>query len=179
MFAAEVRHFCWQLFRGNVRALEVLCSPLGSVIFSSPDWSELLKILNDPSKLFSKTFLDRALGQAVGAIVKKKKVNDRLVLRDDISLTKFSDSFRCAVPCAYMICQVLFHSIFAGFCHMYRVASSGRHCIHGHPIRQNSVQGWLVEKRQSNCFTVDSRYKKTIIESVDSISRDGLDTPYM
>ena len=77
-----------------MRALEVLCSPPDSIILSSPDWSKLLQILNDPSQLLSKTFLDRALGQAVGAIVKKKKVNDQLVLRDDISLTKFSDAFR-------------------------------------------------------------------------------------
>ena len=77
-----------------MRALEVLSSPPDAIILSSPDWSKLLQILNDPSQLLSKTFLDRALGQAVGAIVKKKKVNDQLVLRDDISLTKFSDAFR-------------------------------------------------------------------------------------
>ena len=48
----------------------------------------------DPVLLLNKSFLDRALGQAVGAIVKKKKVNGRLVTREDISLTKFCDSFR-------------------------------------------------------------------------------------
>ena len=84
-----------------MRALEVLCSPPESVILSSPDWNKLLQILNDPSQLLSKTFLDRAMGQAVGAIVKKKKVNGRLVLRDDISLTKFSDSFRYAISTSY------------------------------------------------------------------------------
>ena len=97
MFAAEVRHFCWQLFRGNVRALEVLSSPPDSIILSSPDWSKLLQILNDPSQMLTKSFLDRALGQAVGAIIKKKTVNGQLVLRDDISLTKFCDSFRYAI----------------------------------------------------------------------------------
>lgn len=94
VLAAEVRHFCWQLFRGNVRALEVLCSPSDSIILSSPDWTDLLKILNDPTQFFTRSFLERALGQAVGAIVKKKKVSGRLVLRDDVSLAKFCDSFR-------------------------------------------------------------------------------------
>lgn len=93
MFAAEVRHFCWQLLRGNVRAIEVLCAPPECQVFSSPDWQKLLSLL-DPSLLLKKSFLDRALGQAVGAIVKKRKVNGRLVLREDISLTKFCDSFR-------------------------------------------------------------------------------------
>ena len=93
VFAAEVRHFCWQLLRGNVRAVEALRVPPESQIFSAPDWHELHRLL-DPVHLLRKSFLDRALGQAVGAIVKKKKVNDRLVLREDISLTKFCDSFR-------------------------------------------------------------------------------------
>ena len=158
MFAAEVRHFCWQLFRGNVRALEVLCSPPDSVILSSPDWSKLLQILNDPSQLLSKSFLDRALGQAVGAIVKKKKVNDQLVLRDDISLTKFSDSFRYTISAGYDSSSITVVCCdCAGFCRMYNVASSRRHCVHGPLTRQSSAHGWCVEKKQSNCFTVDSR----------------------
>lgn len=93
VFAAEVRHFCWQLLRGNVRAMEALCAPKECQIVSSPDWQELLHLLN-PVLLLNKSFLDRALGQAVGAIVKKKKVNGRLVIREDISLTKFCNSFR-------------------------------------------------------------------------------------
>ena len=88
-----MQHFCWQLLRGNVRAVEVFCSPPESHVLSSPDWQKLIQLL-DPSLLLKKGFLDRALGQAVGAIVKKKKVNDRLVTRDDISLIKFCDSFR-------------------------------------------------------------------------------------
>ena len=142
MFAAEVHHFCWQLFRGNVRALEVLCSPPDSVILSSPDWNKLLQILNDPSQLLSKSFLDRALGQAVGAIVKKKVVNGRLVLRDDISLTKFSDSFRYTISAGYDSSSIMvLYCDYAGFCRMYSVASSKRHCVHGPLTRQSSAHG--------------------------------------
>lgn len=78
---------------GNVRAIEALCAPPECQILSAEDWYKLLHLLN-PVHLLRKSFLDRALGQAVGAIVKKKKVNGRLVLREDISLTKFCDSFR-------------------------------------------------------------------------------------
>ena len=139
MFAAEVRHFCWQLFRGNVRALEVLSSPPDSIILSSPDWSKLLQILNDPSQMLTKSFLDRALGQAVGAIIKKKTVNGQLVLKDDISLTKFCDSFRYAISIGCDSLSVALFCVHAGFCRMFSVVSSRRHCVHGPLVKQSSV----------------------------------------
>lgn len=76
-----------------MRAVEALCAPPECQIIADPSWHRLLQLV-DPVLLLNKSFLDRALGQAVGAIVKKKKVNGRLVTRDDISLTKLCDSFR-------------------------------------------------------------------------------------
>lgn len=35
LFAAEVRHFCSQLYQGNVRTVEALCSPPESIILST------------------------------------------------------------------------------------------------------------------------------------------------
>ncbi len=93
MFAADVRHFCSQLLRGNVRAVEALCVPPECVIMATPTWFGLVGQLN-PTKLLGKSFVDRCLGQAVGALIKKKKVNGRLALRDDIDMFKFCDSFR-------------------------------------------------------------------------------------
>lgn len=93
VFAADVRHFCSQLLRGNVRAVEALCVPPECVIMATPTWFELVGQLN-PVKLLSKSFVDRCLGQGIGALTKKKKVNGRLVLRDDIDIFKFCDSFR-------------------------------------------------------------------------------------
>ena len=93
VFATEVRHFCWQLLRGNIRAVEALCVPSECQIVAGPGWHRLLQ-LADLVLLLNKSFIDCALGQAVGAIVKKTKVNGCLVSREDISLTKLCDSFR-------------------------------------------------------------------------------------
>ena len=93
VFAADVRHFCSQLLRGNVRAVEALCVPPECVVMATPTWFGLVGKLN-PGHLLGKSFLERCLGQAVGALVKKKKVRGRLALRDDINIFKFCDAFR-------------------------------------------------------------------------------------
>jgi len=82
-----------QVLRGNVRAVEALCVPPECVIMSTPTWYWMVGQL-DPVKLCGKSFVDRCLGQAAGALVKKKKVQGKLVLRDDITPVKFCDSFR-------------------------------------------------------------------------------------
>ena len=93
IFACEVRHFCAQLQRGNVRAVEALCSPPDSIILSSPEWINLASLL-DPVSLLTRTFVDQCVGQSVGALVKKRPVSGRLLVRDDALLSKFCDSFR-------------------------------------------------------------------------------------
>lgn len=94
MFATEVRHFCAQLQKGNVRCVEALCAPPESLVLCTPEWFGLAGLV-DPVTLLQRSFVERCLGQAVGALVRKKKVRGKLVLRDDTTLTKFCDSFRC------------------------------------------------------------------------------------
>ncbi len=60
---------------------------------ATPTWYKMVGQL-DPAKLTGKSFVDKCLGQAVGALVKKKKVQGKLVLRDDINVFKFCDSLR-------------------------------------------------------------------------------------
>ena len=105
LFAAEVRHVCSQLLRGNVRTLEAFCAPPESVIITSQEWMRFVSLL-DATSLLGKSLVDRCFGQAVGALVKRKKVNGRLVLRDDVTLTTFCDSFRY-----YYFCLVLFQLV--------------------------------------------------------------------
>ena len=93
MFAADVRHFCSHLLRGNVRAIEALCVPPECVVMATTMWFQLASLLN-PAHLMGQAFVDRCIGQAVGALVKKKKVKGQLVLRDDVNPTKFCDSCR-------------------------------------------------------------------------------------
>ncbi len=95
LFATEVRHFCAQLQRGNVRSVEGLCSPPEGLIMCSPDWFSFASLV-DPMALLQRSFVERCMGQALGGIVRKKKVQGRLVVRDDASITKFCDSFRYA-----------------------------------------------------------------------------------
>lgn len=89
----EVRHFCQQLHRGNVRFIEAFCSPSESVILTATEWLQLLAVI-EPQKLLDRTFLDRCVGQVMGGIVHKKKISGRLVVRDDANLVKFCDSLR-------------------------------------------------------------------------------------
>ena len=96
LFCCEARHFCAQLRRGNVRSVEALCAPPESVIFCSPDWLNLAAQM-DPVALLSKTFVDRCMGQAMGALVKKRPISGKLAVRDDATLTKFCDSFRWGI----------------------------------------------------------------------------------
>ena len=42
----------------------------------------------------NRTFIDRCIGQSMGALVRKRPLSGRLVLRDDATVTKFCDSFR-------------------------------------------------------------------------------------
>ncbi|KAL5460428.1 hypothetical protein EMCRGX_G033875 [Ephydatia muelleri] len=82
LFAAEIRHFCWQLQKGN--------------------WRNFLELL-DPIALLQKSLVDRCLGQAMGGLMKKRKDADgKLVVKEDITPTKFCDSFRLLsyVDCA-------------------------------------------------------------------------------
>ena len=110
-----------------MRAIEALCAPPECHILSGPGWHKLLHLV-DPVLLFNKSFLDRALGQAVGAIVKKKKVNGCLVTREDISLTKFCDSFRYTLALVVDIISLqLWNNCClyrTGFYHMCSVAMS-------------------------------------------------------
>ena len=77
-----------------MRCVEALCSPPESLILCSPEWFSFVS-LTDPVALLQGSFVERCLGQALGAIVRKKKdVHGRLVVRDDASLAKFCDSFR-------------------------------------------------------------------------------------
>jgi len=55
-------------------------------------WYQLTLILI----LMQRSFVDRCLGQTMGALVRKKKFKGQLVVRDDATLTKFCDSFRWA-----------------------------------------------------------------------------------
>ncbi len=82
-----------QALRGNVKCIEALCAPPTSVITSSKEWNEITQLL-DPVKLLSRTFVDRCIGQAFGALVKKHQHKGKWVVRDDATLNKFSDSFR-------------------------------------------------------------------------------------
>ena len=94
LFAAEIRHFCWQLQKGNVRAVEALRCPPEAVIVSSPEWQEFVALL-DTVSLLHRGFVDRALGQAMGGLMKKKRDADgKLVVKGDITPSKFCDSFR-------------------------------------------------------------------------------------
>ena len=89
----EVRHYCQQLHRGNVRFIEAFCSPPESIIFTAPEWLQLSALVQ-PQQLLDRTFLDRCIGQAMGGIVHKKKFSGRLAVRDDANLVKFCDSLR-------------------------------------------------------------------------------------
>jgi len=89
----EVRHFCQQLHRGNVRFIEAFCSPPESVILTALEWLQLSSLIK-PLDLLDRTFIDRCVGQAMGGIVHKKKVSGRLAIRDDATLVKFCDSIR-------------------------------------------------------------------------------------
>ena len=103
LFAAEIRHFCWQLQKGNVRALEALrCAPEATLI-STPEWQNFLELL-DPIALLQKSLVDRCLGQAMGGLMKKRKDADgKLVVKEDITPTKFCDSFRYATFSSYLV----------------------------------------------------------------------------
>ena len=73
--------------------MEALCAPPKSVIFCTSEWLSLVAQV-EPVALFSKTFVDRCIGQAMGALVKKRPVSGKLTVREDATLTKFCDSFR-------------------------------------------------------------------------------------
>lgn len=51
LFAAEVRHFCAQLQRGNVHSVEALCAPPESLILCSPEWFGLVGLIDPVSLL--------------------------------------------------------------------------------------------------------------------------------
>lgn len=89
----EVRHYCQQLHRGNVRYIEAFCSPPECVVFTAPEWLQLLAVVQ-PQELLHRTFLERCIGQGMGGIIHKKKISGRLVVRDDANLVKFCDSLR-------------------------------------------------------------------------------------
>lgn len=74
--------------------MEALCVPPECVVMATPMWFQLVSLIS-PARLIGRTFVDRCIGQAVGALVKKKKVKGQLVLRDDVTPTKFCDSCRC------------------------------------------------------------------------------------
>lgn len=62
-------------------------------IFISQEWTAFAAMLN-PVSLLQKNFVEKCIGQAVGGVVKRKKVKGQQVIRDDASLTKFCDAFR-------------------------------------------------------------------------------------
>lgn len=93
LFACEVRHFCAQLQKGNVKCVEAISSPPESIIMSTPEWTKVIGLI-DPVGLLHRSFVERCIGQAIGALVKKRPVSGKLVVRDDATLTKFCDSFR-------------------------------------------------------------------------------------
>lgn len=51
LFATEVRHFCAQLRKGNVRSVEALCAPPESLILCSPEWFGLVGLVDPVSLL--------------------------------------------------------------------------------------------------------------------------------
>ena len=65
-------------------------------IFISQEWTAFASLLN-PVSLLQKSFVEKCVGQAVGGVVKRKKVKEQLVMRDDASLTKFCDAFRLII----------------------------------------------------------------------------------
>ena len=79
--------------RGHVRSIEALCASPESVVVCSPQWLHLSQLM-DPQHLFGKSFVDACMGQAVGTLSKKKKVERSLELAPDISLVMFCDSCR-------------------------------------------------------------------------------------
>ncbi|XP_019852083.1 PREDICTED: uncharacterized protein LOC109581992 isoform X1 [Amphimedon queenslandica] len=93
IFACDVRHFCAQLQCGNVRAVEALCSPPDSIIFSSPEWISLASLL-DPVSLLTPTFVKHCVGKSIGTLIKKKPTSGTLEVRNDAFVSNFCDSFR-------------------------------------------------------------------------------------
>ena len=61
----------------------------------SPEWLRLSSLIN-PLSLLHDVFVERCVGQAMGALV-KKPLSGRLLVRDDATLTKYCDSFRCVI----------------------------------------------------------------------------------
>lgn len=62
-------------------------------MYTSPEFSQIIDLI-DPVRIMSRTFVDRCVGQAFGALVKKNQHKGKWIVRDDASLAKFSDSFR-------------------------------------------------------------------------------------
>ena len=104
----EVRHFCQQLHRGNVRFIEAFCSPPESVVLTALEWLQLSALIK-PLELLDRTFLDRCVGQAMGGIIHKRRVSGRLAIRDDANLVKFCDSLRLGlIPYHDIICIYMY-----------------------------------------------------------------------
>ena len=57
------------------------------------EWTSFASLL-DPVSFLQKSFVEKCLGQAIGGLIKQKKVKGQQVLKDDASLTKFCDAFR-------------------------------------------------------------------------------------
>ncbi len=93
LWLTEVRHFCSRLLRGHVRFLEVLSAAPECFITCAPQWLKFGGMV-DPQDMMGKPFADCCLGHAVGSLTKKGRVKDSLVLRGDVNLTQFCDSFR-------------------------------------------------------------------------------------
>lgn len=78
--------------------MEALRSPPEAVITSSPEWRDFVALI-DPVSLMHRAFVDRCLGQAMGGLMKKKKdAGGKLVVKGDVTPTKFCDSFRYVLP---------------------------------------------------------------------------------
>ena len=93
VLAVEVRHFCHQLIRGNVRFLEALFSCPESVVLSSPEFDGLRAQLSQPA-LTTVKFAMKCLGQAYGSVAKYRKDLNVFTLKEDATFEKLSQSYR-------------------------------------------------------------------------------------
>ena len=110
LFACEIRRFCQLLRNGNVRSIEAFCCPPQSLVFETPEWVELRRLI-DPASLLHKSFVESCEGQGVCGISKKQPSSGVMVVKDDTTLVKFCDSFRLVLALTHTLTHTLTHSL--------------------------------------------------------------------
>lgn len=111
-----MRHLLHQALRAsNVKCMEALFSPPEAVVYTSPEFSQISQLI-DPLKMMSRTFVDRCVGQAFGALVRKNQHKGKWIVRDEASLSKFSDSFRYGNTLIHLIVYMYYLSKVVQIC---------------------------------------------------------------